>query len=84
MIEGYSKNDEASIMYTLERSRRVLPDRGPSVQVSRAETRLTVHRSAYIRMLCQLVASFLVERLIVKFHKNMMLLTISTREVGCE
>ena len=79
MIEGHSKNDEASIMYTFERSRRVLSDRGPSVRVSRAETRLTVYRSAYIRMLCQLVASCRVERLIVLFDKNMMLLRVSTR-----
>ena len=38
----------------------------PSVRVSRAETRLTVHRSPYIRMLCQLVGDFPVERASVK------------------
>ena len=79
MIEGYSKNDEALIMCIFKRSGRVLSDRGPSVRVSRAETRLTVYRSADIRMLCQLVASFLVERLIILFHKNMMLLRVSAR-----
>ena len=63
---------------------RLKSDRGPSVRVSRAETRLTVYRSAYIRMLCQLVASFRVERLIINFDKNMMMLIVSTREVGWE
>ena len=56
----------------------------PSVRVSRAETRLTVYRSAYIRMLCQLVASFLVERLSVYFDNKMMLLRSSTWKVGWE
>ena len=84
MIEGYSKNDEGSIMYTFRRSRRVSSDRGPSVRVLRSETRLTVYRSTKVRMLCQLVASFLVERLSVKFHKKGMLSRLSTREVGWE
>ena len=46
----------------------------PSVSVPRAETRLTVHRSPLVRMLCQLVDFGSVERLIRKFTKKCMLL----------
>ena len=67
-----------------EQNRAAPAGPGPSVRVSRAETRLTVYRSAYIRMLCQLVAAFLVERLSVLFRRNLRLLRFSTREVGCE
>ena len=60
----------------------VLGDTGPSVRVSRSETRLTVYRSLYV--LCQLVAVFLVERLSVYFDKNLMLLRHSSLKVAWE
>ena len=48
----------------------------PSVRVPRAETRLTVYRSLYIRMLCQLVGVLPVERASVKFDMFFQYLTI--------
>ena len=77
-------NKPASQQASKAESQQSSKPTGPSVRVSRAETRLTVYRSAYIRMLVQLVASFLVERLIILFHKKMMLLRSSTWKVGCE
>ena len=82
--ESQQVNKPASQQASKAESQQSSKPTGPSVRVSRAETRLTVYRSAYIRMLCQLVASFLVERLIILFHKKMMLLRSSTWKVGYE
>ena len=49
-------------------SRKALPEANPSVRVPRVETRLTVYRSPYIRMLPQLVGLFPVERACTKLE----------------
>jgi len=56
----------------------------PSGRVTRAETWLTVYRSLYIRMLLQLVADFLGERLFVNFDAKFLIIHTLSNKSACE